>query len=127
MREEILNHIALVMGNMSKSDCLEEYHKWRENCLITIAEQRQINEVLSVGVKLLNNPVALFDSSINLIAYAGEFNEPTDGTIWEMILQYGYSKPEVFPKVEQKKFRIGFYRIRKRFTSILRLTRLMII
>lgn len=102
MREEILNHIALVMGNMSKSDCLEEYHKWRENCLITIAEQRQINEVLSVGVKLLNNPVALFDSSINLIAYAGEFNEPTDGTIWEMILQYGYSKPEVFPKVEQK-------------------------
>lgn len=80
-------------------DCIDIYRNWREEC-IQAASDSSVNELLDVCASLLTNPVALFDESLVMTAYAGNLPASVEGTIWEMILSEGISRPEIYSREE---------------------------
>lgn len=80
-------------------DCIDTYRNWREECL-QAASDSSVNELLDSCASLLRNPVALFDESLVMTAYAGNIPVSVEGTIWEMVLSEGISRPEIYSREE---------------------------
>ncbi len=84
-------------------EILESYREWKEKCLQSIAGGETLNYTLEIAAEKLQNPIALFDSSLTLIHWTGTFETDISGTIWEMVLKLGYSPLEIYSQREQKK------------------------
>jgi len=80
--------------------CVNAYTEWKEQCLKTVVVSDTVNDVLEQCASILSNPIALFDDSLVMTAYAGKIPESIEGTIWEEVLKQGISRPEIYSKEE---------------------------
>lgn len=73
----------------------EVYEKWNEELTRAILNKASLQTVMDIGTRYLWNPIALFDMAATLIAYAGPpLPENIAGTVWETVLERGYSPLE---------------------------------
>ena len=73
------------------------YNNWYDEVLSAALSGRHPQDVLNLAVKMLDNPVAIIDNSSRTLMYAGEFHGSTAGSIWESVLENGFSRYEVYP------------------------------
>ena len=69
--------------------CVNAYTEWKEQCLKTVVVSDTVNDVLEQCASILSNPIALFDDSLVMTAYAGKIPQSIEGTIWEEVLKQG--------------------------------------
>lgn len=81
------------------------YNNWYNEVLSTALDGRHPQEVLNLAVKVLHNPVAVIDTSSQTLMYAGEFHGSTEGSIWQSVLENGFSLYETYPAEFRKKLR----------------------
>lgn len=74
---------------------------WDSRLLEAIAARQPLDVVLELAEERLSNPIALFDSKLALLAYAGSFSENAEGTIWEDVLLNRFSPIEYYTRDEQ--------------------------
>lgn len=82
---------------------IEEYKDWYEDVIASLSKGININTLMDKLAIRMDNPFALFDSSMALIHWSGEFLNKVDGTIWEYVLKYNYVPAELFTNEEQKR------------------------
>ena len=80
----------------------EKYLSWNQDILSLIATNKLLQTVLDMGIKYLNNPVAVFDNSMALIAMAGKLPPNIESTPWEEITSKGYIEGIGFSIEKQK-------------------------
>lgn len=79
-----------------------EYHQWDTELLLELLNQTSLQNLLELSVKKLNNPIAVFDNTLNIICYAGKFQNSIEGTIWQNILSPDMS-PDDFHSIKEQK------------------------
>lgn len=89
---EVIARVAEVFATLSE---------WDGRMLLGIAENRGVGWVLEVASEQLSNPIALFDSSLQLVARAGEIGYGTSDSIWDDVLSKGFSPVEFYTREEQ--------------------------
>lgn len=72
------------------------YNNWYNEILSAALDGHHPQEVLNLAVKMLDNPVAIIDSSSRTLMYAGEFHGFIEGSIWESVLENGFSQYEAY-------------------------------
>lgn len=72
-------------------EVFDHYSIWQEKMLWMIAERKAIQDIFLQGIVVLENPIAMFDSSWALIAKGGEFPEVITDPTWLSVLQTGYA------------------------------------
>jgi hypothetical protein len=75
----------------------EYYNRWEADLIKSIISGNSIQKQIDICAQVLDNPIALFDSSSILIAKAGSIPEDVSGTIWESVLAKGYWTEEYIP------------------------------
>ena len=75
-----------------------ELNTWHEALSDAILRQLPLQETLDIAARPLKNPVALFDMSITLLAWAGNMPEHFTDPVWENVLKQGYNTLETFPE-----------------------------
>ena len=80
----------------------ERFDRWERDVLTSIARARSFQTTLDLCVRVLHNPVALFDSSLSLLLTAGDIPTDVRGSIWEDVLSLGYTPSERLSQVERK-------------------------
>lgn len=81
------------------------YNNWYNEILSAALDGHHPQEVLNLAVKMLDNPVAIIDSSSRTLMYAGEFHGVIEGSIWQSVLENGFSQYEAFSAKFRKKLR----------------------
>lgn len=81
------------------------YNNWYNEILSTALEGKHPQKVLDLAVKMLDNPVAIIDTSSRTLMYAGEFHGSIEGSIWESVLKDGFSQYEAYPAKFRKELR----------------------
>ncbi|MGI6216597.1 MAG: helix-turn-helix domain-containing protein [Coriobacteriales bacterium] len=84
---------------------IEELDRWDEDMVAAILGGRGISDVLQIGCQMLDNPIAVFDSSSALVAMAGNLPVGYESTIWGRVVRDGVSPLEYYTLEEQR--RIG--------------------
>ena len=104
------NNIIYLDGTISCSalffklqDIFHKYTLWYQRMVEIILNNGSYKELLDAGAQMLRNPVALFDPSLELITYAGQLPEEYDGTIWEQVINLGYTPLENYTDEHKKK------------------------
>ena len=79
----------------------ERYDEWHNGFMRAIMDRAPLEELLEVGCSLFRNPISLASPSLENLALAGA-KLPRDirGSIWETILDKGYSPLEAIKKDE---------------------------
>lgn len=72
-------------------DIFEQYAQWEKDVLRAIAEHEPIFEILDLCAKYLHNPIALFDSNTALIHKSGIVPQQVSNSIWDEVLEHGYT------------------------------------
>ena len=75
-----------------------ELNRWHEALSDAILRQLPLQPTLDIAARPLKNPVALFDMSITLLAWAGNMPEHFTDPVWENVLKQGYNTLETFPE-----------------------------
>lgn len=88
-------------------DIFKKYNEWEYDLVKTVAHNRDssfnpLKDFLEVGLKMLHNPIALFDISTKLLFYKGELPDNLAGSIWEDVLTHGGYDNEMYTFEEQK-------------------------
>ena len=81
------------------------YNNWYNEVLSTALDGHHPQEVLNLAVKMLDNPVAIIDTSSRTLMYAGEFHGSIEGSIWKSVLENGFSRYEAYPAKFRKEIR----------------------
>ena len=63
-------------------DIFEKYRLWNQRMLDCILNLGAMQKLMDIGVEMLQNPIALFNNSLELIIYSGQLPEHYEGTIW---------------------------------------------
>ncbi|UYO64367.1 helix-turn-helix domain-containing protein [Acetobacterium wieringae] len=87
-------------------DVYNIYNHWDQRMLTAILENIGIEEFLKIAAENLDNPIALFDNSLTVIATAGSFLNSAAGTIWEKINIPGYPLADFFTLQEQQELSV---------------------
>lgn len=66
------------------------YRDWEAQIFYALVEQQPVEDVLSLCAQLLNNPIALFDSSFVLVATGGYIPLNNLDATWSGVLNTGY-------------------------------------
>ncbi|MEA4807261.1 PucR family transcriptional regulator [Acetobacterium wieringae] len=82
-------------------DIFASYQQWDQRLLTAIIDHAAIDDFLNIAAEKLQNPLALFDNGLTVIATAGEFINSPVGTIWEKINLLGYPLADFFTLQEQ--------------------------
>ena len=75
-----------------------ELNTWHEALSNAVLRQLPLQQTLDIAARPLKNPVALFDMSITLLAWAGNMPEHFTDPVWENVLKQGYNTLETFPE-----------------------------
>ena len=79
----------------------ERYGTWRDEYTRAIMDRIPLEDLLAVGCSLFRNPVSLASPSLENLALAGaRLPHTIRGSIWETILEKGYSPLEAIEKDE---------------------------
>ena len=73
------------------------YNQWENDLTHSFLTGTSIQTQLDICARVLDNPIALFDTSYVLIAKAGRVPDNYSGTIWESVIKNGYSLIEYIP------------------------------
>lgn len=101
------------------------YSEWCNEIMTAALKKRPLAEILEIGSKKFSNPLALFDSRQNLLCHAGNIRSETQDSLWNFVLQMGYSpeEPQVSDylneKIKEKK--PFFFQSNNRFRNITRI------
>ncbi|TYC84757.1 PucR family transcriptional regulator [Acetobacterium wieringae] len=82
-------------------DIFASYQAWDQCLLTAIIDHLSINDFLGIAAEKLENPLALFDNAMTVMASAGNFAQSPVGTIWEKISLPGYPLLDFFTLQEQ--------------------------
>lgn len=88
-------------------DVFAAYQAWDQRLLTAIIDQVAIDEFLNIAAEKLQNPMALFDNAMSVMATAGKFVKSPVGTIWEKINLPGYPLLDFFTLQEQNELSIN--------------------
>lgn len=102
--EELLNLSAIILNeNCSKTavfnkiqDIFEKYELWNYNLMHNIAAHESLEVVADYAASILKNPFAILDVALKRIAKGGDLPENYEGTIWELVMEKGYTPSETF-------------------------------
>jgi len=72
----------------------EEFSRWELDALHAVLSRRPLREILEIGSRMLDNPVAMLDRTNTLVAWAGQIEGDILGTAWEPLFDKGYSPVE---------------------------------
>ncbi|WP_296559090.1 hypothetical protein [uncultured Acetobacterium sp.] len=94
---EQMDTLVQISGNIDRETVMQKlfdvynaYNHWDQRMLTAILENAGIEEFLKIAAENLDNPIALFDNSLTVIATASSFLNSAAGTIWEKIEIPGY-------------------------------------
>lgn len=82
-------------------DIFASYQQWDQRLLTAIIDHAAIDDFLGIAAEKLQNPLALFDNGLTVMATAGDFENSPVGTIWEKINLPGYPLLDFFTLQEQ--------------------------
>ena len=83
-------------------DVFEKYRQWNQRMLNIILNNKSKQDLLDIGAEMLLNPIALFDTSLKLMAYTGQLPESYEDTIWEKVVLSGYVPIENYTELKKK-------------------------
>ena len=84
-----------------------ELDAWDERLLDVVLRHGEPSELLEIGAEMLENPIALFDSSLSLVSYAGYLPDTYRETVWKDVLERGYTPMSFFGKDEREHLRLA--------------------
>jgi hypothetical protein len=84
-------------------EVFDSYQEWEDRMLLILARRGSLRDVLRVGAERLRNPIALFDHAIVNVAQGGAVPEITHPSIWNEVLEDGYSHIEHLSSEERHK------------------------
>lgn len=96
------NQISLRNLYFEVQNIFQKYLQWEKEVLYSIARKEHLKVIFEKAAMVLKNPVAVFDRSLILIMKAGTVPENRDGTIWNEVLEFGYTRVENLNYGEQK-------------------------
>jgi hypothetical protein len=76
----------------------DHYNKWDDDLADSIISGEPVQKQMEICARVLDNLIALFDTSGVLIAKAGPIPEDYKGTVWESVLDKGYFTKEYLPQ-----------------------------
>lgn len=77
-------------------DIFEKYDQWDYSLMRSIAANESLQSISDLAASVLSNPFALFDRALKKIIHAGSLPEDYKGTIWELVMEKGYTPAETF-------------------------------
>lgn len=80
---------------------LHELSSWDERMIAAARDRQGVARVLEIAAEQLGNPIALMDSSLNLVSAAGDLSSGYESTIWEDVLERRYSPFEFYTRDER--------------------------
>ena len=69
---------------------LDLYNCWDADLSESILAGNPLQKQMDIAVRHFPDPVALFDTSFSLIAYAGKLPETIEDPIWKNVVEYGF-------------------------------------
>jgi hypothetical protein len=84
-------------------EIFDSYQAWEDRMLLVLARHGSLRDVLRIGAERLRNPIALFDHANVIVAQGGSVPEITHPSIWNQILEDGYSHIEYLSPEERHK------------------------
>ena len=76
-------------------DIFDEYHQWNTEVYNAIFRGESMQTILEISSRFLTNPIALFDNCQTLLMKSGDIPvEEAEGSLWEFVLEHGYSPQE---------------------------------
>lgn len=78
-------------------DTVMELQNWYDELISLILEQADLQVQMDVATRFLKNPIAVFDMSTVLVAWAGKLPEELTDPVWSNVLHQGYNTLETFP------------------------------
>lgn len=101
-------------------DILEDYDAWYGNCVDLILKGKDIADLLDFAAQKLQNPIALFDVTGILIHQAGTFYKDVEGTLWEEVLNSGFTPVEYVMPDELSRIMKGYNQGMRTITGVFR-------
>ena len=84
-------------------DIFDKYYAWYEQCLNIIIENKDVSDLLDYATTFLCNPIALFSPTGKLLHYTGKFQEKIEGTLWDEVINFGFTPTEsIYPDEHQR-------------------------
>ena len=84
-------------------DIFDKYYAWYEQCLNIIIENKDVSDLLDYAATFLCNPIALFSPTGKLLHYTGKFQEKIEGTLWDEVINFGFTPTEsIYPDEHQR-------------------------
>ena len=84
-------------------DIFDKYYAWYEQCLKIIIENKDVSDLLDYAATFLCNPIALFAPTGKLLHYTGKFQEKIEGTLWDEVINFGFTPTEsIYPDEHQR-------------------------
>ncbi|MFZ7121392.1 MAG: PucR family transcriptional regulator [Eubacteriaceae bacterium] len=77
-------------------DIFEKYRQWNYDLMRSIAAHKSIQLICDLAASVLNNPFAILDIALKRIVKGGQLPEDYKGTIWELVMEKGYTPSETF-------------------------------
>lgn len=85
-------------------DIFDKYYAWYEHYLKIIIENKDVSDLLDYATTFLYNPIALFSPTGKLLHYTGKFQEKIEGTLWDEVINFGFTPTEsIYPDEQQMK------------------------
>jgi hypothetical protein len=77
-------------------DIFEKYEQWDDDLMLNIVSNEPFQTVADEAAITLINPFVILDVALAIIVKGGKIPENNKGTIWELVLDKGYSPNEAF-------------------------------
>jgi hypothetical protein len=74
--------------------CFDRYAQWESSMLKAVARNAPLVEMLQLAASELDNPIAVNDLSLRMIAMGGHLPSDITGTVWESQIEMGYTPSE---------------------------------
>ncbi|MDR1014214.1 MAG: helix-turn-helix domain-containing protein [Coriobacteriales bacterium] len=89
---------------MCMQSVFETYAAWQEDVLKTTVGQGSLQVVFDKAASVLNNAIALVDTSQTVVMRAGDLPDDVSGSIWGDLLHHGYARLENLSKQQRHLF-----------------------
>ena len=92
---EYLDYLIVQGGNVrewiSKANrIIERYQEQNQNLMLSVIREEPLSEILGICSEIMDNPVILYDSGMNVIAVGGNCEKLIEDSEWRETLEKGY-------------------------------------